>query len=123
VALAECASPLIIDRSDPIPNGVFVMSTEFKKRISPENLRALRQRWKSVRNHPVDPAGKTKITGWRERVERDLDLVEYHRDYVEYTKALENDRETLVTVTIVVFIIVLGGMALALRTLGGKEQA
>jgi len=108
----NCYEPLIIDKSDPIPNGVFVISNAAANKNEAQMEEIVRI-WKTVRPVQVGGDKGPKITSWRTGVERDLDLVEYHKDKVDYYKLYKQNYSVWLATTIAVLVIVLSVISYA----------
>ena len=104
--------PLIIDKSDPIPNGVFVISNAAANKNEAQMEEIVRI-WKTVRPVQVGGDNGPEITSWRTGVERDLDLVEYHKDKVDYYKLYRQNYSVWLAITIAVLVIVLSVISYA----------
>lgn len=117
-SFSNCTKALRVDKSDPIPNGVFVVSNVFRKKFGKERLAALIGVWKTVR--PVGKPG-SKITGWRSGVERDLKLVELHMRKVDQARLLRHGYQKYVAISIVVLIVLVS--AVTLLVMGRGETA
>ncbi len=100
----QYAKPLIIAKSDPIPNGVFVMSREKINQENSADIKRLIRIWKTLK--PKVGSG-IEITGWREGLERDLELVEYHKDQVDYHELLQGRYEFFLVVFIAIWVLII----------------
>lgn len=111
---AEYDKPLIIDKSDPIPNGVFVISNALAGNPN-FNLKLLTRRWKSVRpvsvlkydNDEKKNKKVAEISGWRTGVDRDLALVAQHKNKVFYYDIVREKYPVYLAITIAVLVIFL----------------
>ncbi len=109
---ADCADPFVVDKSDPIPHGVFVVSDSFRNNPAVD-LPELIGIWKTVRGVRVGEGGKgPEITGWRTGVEGDLERVEFHKNKVYYAEKLASGREWLLAVVVVILILLISGVTL-----------
>jgi ABC-type phosphate/phosphonate transport system substrate-binding protein len=79
------ATPFELDKSDPIPQGLFVISNKAASNTD-LHIQCLTRVWKTVRNIAFDCDTNSMLTGWRTGVERDLNLVQDHFDKVKYYK-------------------------------------
>ena len=93
--------PFIIDKSDPIPNGVFVISKRAIEELDEDKLIRI---WKTVQNIP-----NPSITGWRSNVERDLKLVEQHRNRVYYAERFSQKYPLLLATFIATMVVLMSG--------------
>ncbi len=94
--------PFIVDKSSPIPNGVFVISNISKKRKGLEIDKLVRL-WKSV--SPVQLKGGPKITGWRTDMAKDLEHVKKVKNKVNYYFHFGDKREAVLSIIIIVVVI------------------
>ena len=102
----ELAMPHVIDKTDPIPNGVFVISNE-SLRSNIYDLNKIRRIWKTVRNVKMGNSNTAVITGWRQNIKRDLDLVEVHKNTVNYNRLLVKNYQVYLAVSICLVILVI----------------
>jgi ABC-type phosphate/phosphonate transport system substrate-binding protein len=100
--------PLIVDKTDPIPNGVFVIA-KAKKNDKNLQLDKLIRLWKSIRN--VEVGHGTKITGWRTRMERDLNVVEEHWNKVRYYDLYKKYHQPVLAIVVVIMVIAISVFA------------
>lgn len=101
---AAYSTPFIIDKSDPIPNGVFVIS---KKLMANKNvdLVKIKRIWKTMRD--IDLVDGPKITGWRDGVKRDLALVEKHKNKVDYYFLYKKNHQIYTAIFIAIIVVAL----------------
>ena len=98
---------IIVDATDPIPNGIFAIRKElgddpkFRKEV-------LLSVWKSVRGVEVG-IKKSKITGWRSGISlvKDIDLVKHHKYRVDFKEELGKNHSKIVSIVIIVIVIIL----------------
>ncbi len=105
--------PLLLDKSPPIPNGVFVIS----KRASEKsfNLPTIKTIWKTLNDVPVLTwsdskqkfSGDSIITGWRDEVIGDLMLVEQQKRTVDNHQAITNNYRAMLVILLVLAILIL----------------
>jgi ABC-type phosphate/phosphonate transport system substrate-binding protein len=112
--LKKCGDPIVVDRSDPIPHGVFVISDQFRKKLTQDQYQDLLGRWKTVTDaHVVLSSGEgPRISGWREGVESDLAIVEQHVTKVRYHQIWSQSHTRVLASLIVTCIILLSAVAL-----------
>ncbi len=113
----EYAMPFIIDKSDPIPNGVFVISKTLTDKASASEIHKIKRIWKTIRDIKLD--GGPTITGWRHGVEKDLDLVEYHKNKVDYYYLYKSKHQVYLAIFIAILVLVMCAVfALYLKSIG-----
>lgn len=114
------STPFILDKSDPIPNGVFVMSKKFYKSTSGEEMERIRRVWKTIRK--IQLKGGPLITGWRSGVEKDLGQVEYHKNKVDYYYLYKNNHTVYMAIFVAIVVIVMCAFsALYIRNVGKMQ--
>jgi hypothetical protein len=112
--LVKCGDPIVVDRSDPIPHGVFVISDHFRKKLTEDQYQELLGKWKTVTEADVmlSSGAGPRISGWREGVESDLAIVEQHVSKVRYHQIWSQSHTRILASIIVACIIVLSAVAL-----------
>jgi hypothetical protein len=76
--------------------------------------------WKTVRNVGVGEPETAKITGWRSGVERELTMVEYHRNRVRYAAVEERGLARITAIVLVTVVALLSGAAFFLIRRWGR---
>ncbi len=111
------AEAYVIDKSDPIPHGVFVLSDEARKGLDKTEIIRI---WKTVRDVRVGgPDSDTEISSWRSgpgSLERDLAIVELHKRRVDYDEIYRAGPAKVMAIIVVVCVILLSsGTLIVLR--------
>jgi ABC-type phosphate/phosphonate transport system substrate-binding protein len=104
----EFHCPVQVDKSDPILNGLFVM-TKDKRTQAVLKVPCLRGLWKTLRPIKLKPG--SEITDWRAGVEHDLRLVERHYEKVKYSHIDEDERARTLAVVLAGMVILMSALA------------
>lgn len=91
--------PFIVDKSSPIPHGVFVISKK-RKGLKIDKLVRL---WKSVKDVQLNRG--LVITGWRTDVVKDLEHVKKVKNKVNYYFHFGDKRQVVLSIIIIVVVI------------------
>lgn len=100
----DCAPPLVIERLDPIPHGLFVISNKASQTLTPELKKKLQRVWKTIDDVTV---GGSAITGWRIPIDHDYWLVKSHWDYVRAVKSNAARGQIVIVLVVCVLALVL----------------
>lgn len=97
---------IILDTTDPIPNGLFVVRKGVFTKINKDVKNKIIDVWKGIRN--IGKEG-SKVTGWRtgQSLLRDLELVKHHKLKVDNKNKLKGSYKKIASVVFVIIITIL----------------
>lgn len=109
---------IVLDTTDPIPNGLFVARKGVFNELNEDTKSRILNVWKGIRN--VGETGSL-ITGWRtgQSLSRDLELVSYHKLKVDNKDKLQGSYKEI---TSVVFVFILTLILLFTTVLLGRKK-
>ncbi len=99
----EYYKPLVIDKSDPIPNGVFVIS-KVKNNDNELDVDKIIRLWKGIQDVKL-PTGST-ITGWYTGLDKYLKVVEEIQNKVDADKYFTKYSKPIYALLIIVIVII-----------------